>query len=66
MGNETLNKVISFVFLFTLIASCKQSCFDVITHNNVGYWSRYWSKDNPYGMIQEYSKKDSIVKNLRE
>lgn len=61
---KSSKKITLFVFLLALITSCKQSCFDVITHNNVGYWSRYWTEDNPVGIIEAYSKKDSTVKAL--
>ena len=66
MGNKSSKKIAFFVLFLYLIVSCKQSCFDVITHNNKGYWSRYWTEDDPYGVITEYSKKDSTVKNYCE
>ena len=58
---KSTQKVIIFVFLFMFFVSCKQSCFHVITNNNVAYWSRYSN-----GIIMEYSKKDSILKYLNE
>ena len=62
--NKSSKKVTFFVFFLTLIVSCKQSCFDVITHNSIGYWSRYWTEDNPNGILEVFSKKDSTVKFL--
>ena len=53
--------MIVFVILFVFFLSCKQSCFQVITQNNVAYWSRYTN-----GIIMEYSKKDSTLKYLNE
>lgn len=44
--------------------SCKQSCFDVLTHNDVGYWSDGWTPKDPSGSIMEFSKKDSTLKYL--
>ena len=58
IGKKSSKTIIIFLFLLTLTVSCKQSCFDVITHNHVGYWSRYWTQEYPYGVIIEYSKKD--------
>ena len=55
--------IVCFAILALLI-SCKQSCFDVITQNDVGYWSRYWTPSDPDRLIREYSKKDSIIKYL--
>ena len=49
-----------------LFASCKQSCFEVITHNDVGYWSDGWTPKDPTGSIREFSKKDSTLKYLGE
>ena len=62
IGKKSSKTIIIFLFLLTLTVSCKQSCFDVITHNHVGYWSRYWTQEYPYGVIIEYSKKDSIIR----
>lgn len=59
--NSSQKIIILFVVLFFTLASCKQSCFDVITNGNIAYWSRY----NP-GIIMEYSKKDSTMKYLNE
>lgn len=60
MWNKSSSKIIAFASMLVLFASCKQSFFDVITHNDVGYWSRYWTPKDPHGVIVEYSKKDSI------
>jgi len=66
MGNKTSKKIAFFILFVYLVVSCKQSLFDVMTHNDKGYWSRYWTEDDPSGVILEYSKKDSTVKNLKE
>lgn len=58
--------VIAYTILLALCVSCHQSCLDVITQNDVAYWSRDWTLDNPYGSITEYSRKDSTVKYLDE
>ena len=54
-------KIIIFIFSVMFFVSCKQSCFHVITNNDVAYWSRYSN-----GIIMEYSKKDSTLKYLNE
>ena len=61
-----IKQIISLVVLGISFVSCRQSCFDVITHNNVAYWSRYWTPSNPNGVIAVYSKKDSIRQFLDE
>ena len=61
-----IKQIISLVVLGISLVSCRQSCFDVITHNNVAYWSRYWTPSNPHGVIAVYSKKDSIRQFLDE
>ena len=59
-GSQKSKKQIIYLIITGLsLISCRQSLFEVITHNNVGYWSRY---DN--GVIMEYSKRDSIIKYL--
>ena len=59
-GSQKSKKQIIYLIITGLsLISCRQSLFEVITHNNVGYWSRY---DN--GSIIEYSKRDSSVKFL--
>ena len=59
-GFQKSKKQIIYLIITGLsLISCRQSLFEVITHNNVGYWSRY---DN--GIITEYSKRDSSVKFL--
>ena len=59
-GSQKSKKQIIYLIITGLsLISCRQSLFEVITHNNVGYWSRY---DN--GIITEYSKRDSSVKFL--
>ena len=59
-GSQKSKKQIIYLIITGLsLISCRQSLFEVITHNNVGYWSRY---DN--GVITEYSKRDSSVKYL--
>ena len=59
-GSQKSKKQIIYLIITGLsLISCRQSLFEVITHNNVGYWSRY---DN--GVITEYSKRDSSVKFL--
>ena len=59
-GFQKSKKQIIYLIITGLsLISCRQSLFEVITHNNVGYWSRY---DN--GVIMEYSKRDSIIKYL--
>lgn len=51
-------RIICYIIsVFSLLVSCKQSLFEVLTHGGEGYWSRY---DN--GVALEYSKKDSTVK----
>ena len=67
MGNnwkKTSKIVILLSSLLTLFVSCNQSCFQVITHNDVGYWSFNWMPDDPHGSIVEFSKKDSTMKYL--
>lgn len=64
--NESSKKLIVYFILCALCMSCKQSCFQVITQNNVAYWARYWKPDDPRGCIVEYSKKDSTVRYLNE
>ena len=61
---KTLKEVILFTTLLIPFISCNQSCFQVVTHNDVAYWSRYWRPDHPYGSIVEFSKKDSTMKYL--
>ena len=56
--------IIVYVCILALCASCRQSCFEVLTQNNVAYWSLDWTLHNPYGAIMEYSKKDSTLKYL--
>lgn len=56
--------IIVFSILSTLFTSCKQSYFQVITQNDVGYWAHYSSPDSPPAFIYECSKKDSIVRPL--
>ena len=59
-GSQKSKKQIIYLIITGLsLISCRQSLFEVITHNNVGYWSRY---DN--GSIMEYSKRDSTIKYL--
>jgi hypothetical protein len=59
-GSQKSKKQIIYLIITGLsLISCRQSLFEVITHNNVGYWSRY---DD--GVIMEYSKRDSIIKYL--
>ena len=59
-GFQKSKKQIIYLIITGLsLISCRQSLFEVITHNNVGYWSRY---DN--GVIMEYSKRDSTIKYL--
>ena len=59
-GSQKSKKQIIYLIITGLsLISCRQSLFEVITHNNVGYWSRY---DN--GVIMEYSKRDSTIKYL--
>ncbi len=67
-SNWNKSSIIAIVFasLLVLFASCKQSYLDLITHNDVGYWSRYWLPNDPHGMIWEYSKKDSKLKFIDE
>lgn len=62
--NKTLMRLIAFVILFELFTSCRQSCFDVLTQNDVGYWAHYRSSETTPAFIDEYSKKDSIVRPL--
>jgi len=66
MCKETIKKIMVLTFLLLLSVSCKQSCFDILTHNDVGYWSDGWSPKNPTGSIMEFSKKDSTLKFLGE
>ena len=68
MNRKSDQRVIPLILLFALFlfVSCRQSCFQVITHNDVAYWSPSWTPDNPYGSIVEFSKKDSTVKHLDE
>ena len=61
-GFQKSQKQIIYLIITGLsLISCRQSLFEVITHNNVGYWSRY---DN--GSIMEYSKRDSTIKYLSD
>ncbi|SEA66573.1 hypothetical protein SAMN05216455_1179 [Segatella bryantii] len=61
-GFQKSKKQIIYLIITGLsLISCRQSLFEVITHNNVGYWSRY---DN--GSIMEYSKRDSTIKYLSD
>ena len=62
MGKKSIKIVKVLTFLLPLLVSCRQSCFDVLTHNDVGYWSRYWTPKDPRGSISEFSKKDSTMK----
>lgn len=64
MGKKPLNKFILFISLVVLFVSCKQSYFDVITQNDVAYWTFNWTLKEPYGSIMEFSKKDSTMKYL--
>ena len=64
MGNKSLNKFILFFNIVVQFVSCKQSCFDVITQNDVAYWTFNWTLKEPYGSIMEFSKKDSTMKYL--
>jgi len=66
MGKKPSKKVIVLAAVFMLLVSCRQSCLDVITHNDVGYWSELWTPKNPAGPIREFSKKDSTLKYLGE
>lgn len=54
-----MKKIVAFFIIFSGVSCSKLSSFEVITHNDVGYWSRY-----NYGVIAEYSRKDSTVKFL--
>ena len=58
-SQKSIKQIIYLIITGLSLISCRQSLFEVITHNNVGYWSRY---DN--GVITEYSKRDSSVKFL--
>lgn len=58
-SQKSKKQIIYLIITGLSLISCRQSLFEVITHNNVGYWSRY---DN--GVITEYSKRDSSVKFL--
>ena len=60
--NKTLMKIIVFTILFELFTSCRQSCFDVLTQNDVGYWAHYWPSESTPSSIKEYSKKNSLVR----
>ena len=62
MGKKSIKIVKVLTFLLPLLVSCKQSCFDVLSHNDVGYWSFNWTHKEPYGSIVEFSKKDSTMK----
>lgn len=66
MGKRMTKIIIVFTSLLLMFVSCKQSFFNVLTHNDVGYWSRYWTTNNPHGAITEFSKKDSTTKYLDE
>lgn len=55
-----------FAFIFAFCISCKQSCFDIITGNEVAYWSYCWFPNDPHGIIVEYSKKDSIMRFIND
>ena len=54
-------RIIIFAIVIIPLISCKQSLFQVITHNDVGYWKSEWSP-----LISEYSKKDSRVEDINE
>jgi hypothetical protein len=58
-SQKSKKQIIYLIITGLSLISCRQSLFEVITHNNVGYWSRY---DN--GSIMEYSKRDSTIKYL--
>ena len=58
-SQKSKKQIIYLIITWLSLISCRQSLFEVITHNNVGYWSRY---DN--GSIMEYSKRDSTIKYL--
>ena len=60
--NKTSMIAILLSTLLILLVSCNQSCFQVITHNDVAYWSFNWTYNNPHGSIVEFSKKDSTMK----
>lgn len=64
--NKFSKKIIIFAIVIIPLISCKQSLFQVITHNDVGYWTRYWTPEDPYGAITEYSKKDSTAEHINE
>ena len=66
MERKVIKIVIVLSFILPLLISCKQSCFDVLTHNDVGYWSRYWTPNDPHGAIMEFSKNDSTTKYIDE
>lgn len=53
-SNKSSKIIIIFAIVIIPLISCKQSLFQVITHNDVGYWKSEWSP-----LITEYSKKDS-------
>lgn len=52
--------VISILVSINLVA-CQQLSVDTLTNNNVSYWMR-----DGHVVIQEYSKKDTLVKFLHE
>ena len=60
-SKKTSKIIIVFAALLILFVSCKQSLFQVITHNDVGYW-----RSELNGGITEYSKKDSRVEDYDE
>ena len=62
MGKKPSKKIIVLAAVVMLLVSCRQSCFDVLTHNDVGYWSFNWTHKNLFGSIIEFSKKDSTMK----
>ena len=66
MGKISLIRVMAVVVFSVLFASCGQSLFQVLTHDDVGYWSHNWTRKNPYGVIIEYSKRDSVMKFVDE
>lgn len=66
MGRKAIIIVKVLTFLLPLLVSCKQSCFDTLTHNDVGYWSDGWSPKDPFGSIKEFSRNDSTLRYLDE
>lgn len=64
MGKVSLIRVMAVVVFSALFASCGQSLFQVLTHDDVGYWSHNWTFNEPVGSIMEFTKKDSTMKYL--